>query len=135
MSKRYGHAFEAQFVADALLNDLDVAKPEGDFLPYDLLVTNNGGQTFQRVQVKGTTKAQVDRPNTTRFKIQAVRSPGLIISATEVDVLAVYCAPVRAWYHIPATKLKARSIALTPTRASRSQYEVWKDAWNVYHAK
>jgi len=133
VSKRDGHAYEAQFIADALQRGLDIAQPEGDYLPYDLLCTSNG-KRFKRVQVKGTAYIVKGKPNPT-FKVLAARGfkTKTIISVDEVDVLAVWVAPAATWYHIPTENLKARSIYLAPTRDSKNQYEVWKNAWNVYH--
>ena len=136
MSKRHGHAYEAQFIADALTRGLDVAKPEGDFLPYDLLVTNDGGKRWLRVQVKGTAHVQAGKPLPT-YKVLAARGykSKTPIESGDVDVLAAWVAPALVWYHVPIKNVKARSIYLAPTRESRNQYEIWRDAWNVYHVK
>ncbi len=134
MSKRDGACYEARFVADALANGLDISRPEGDFLPYDLIVTKDG-TTFFRVQIKGTNYLQPKKSET--YKVQACSGfkKKFALDPKKVDVLAAYVAPAGAWYHVPIGNVKAPSMYLSPTRPSKGQYEVWKDAWNVYHAK
>ena len=51
--KREGTSHEARFKSEALKRGLDVLVPEGDYLPYDVMVVNGEG-TKIRVQVKGT---------------------------------------------------------------------------------
>jgi hypothetical protein len=138
--KRAGSAYEAQFTADALIRGLNVLTPYGDFLAYDLLVENQHGRLI-RVQVKGTAVKQRDKVNT--YRIGAGRSSDRVktgrtktkLSTDDADILAAYVAPAKTWYHIPVEHLSSITVHLRPTEKSAAQYEIWKEAWNVYHAK
>lgn len=138
--KRAGAAYEAQFTADALSRGLNVLQPFGDFLPYDLLVENQHGR-LTRVQVKGTTYKQRGKINTYRISAgkegvkTKKRRVKVKLTTADADVLAVYTAPDKIWYHIPLEYLSSISVHLRPTEKSSAQYEVWKEAWNVYQTK
>jgi len=135
-TKREGASYEALFTSEALSRGLNVLQPFGDFLPYDLLVENQHGQLI-RVQVKGTTYKQKGKKNT--YHMTVGKSAGykskVKLSKEDADVLAAYAAPDKTWYHIPLEHLKSITVHLRPTEKSSAQYEVWKEAWNVYQTK
>ena len=131
-TKRRGSQYEAAFVVQALKRGLDILEPVGDYMPYDLMVQNADGR-IQRVQVKGTSSPIKGKPG---YKIIAAsgNTTKLPLNPDEVDVLAAYVEPCDVWYLIPLRKLDGGvSVYLNPKTKVNGRYEVWKDAWNVFH--
>ena len=131
-TKRRGSQYEAAFVTQALKRGLDILEPYGDYMPYDLMV-QNVDKRIQRVQVKGTSSQIKNKPG---YKViaasgNATKTP---INPEEVDVLAAYVEPEDVWYLIPVVKLTGNvSVYLNPNSKVNGRYEVWKEAWNVFH--
>ena len=131
-TKRRGSQYEAAFVTQALKRGLDILEPYGDYMPYDLMV-QNVDKRIQRVQVKGTSSQIKNKPG---YKViaasgNATKTP---INPDEVDVLAAYVEPEDVWYLIPVVKLTGNvSVYLNPNSKVNGRYEVWKEAWNVFH--
>ena len=136
VAKRKGATYEALFTSEALSRGLNVLQVVGDYLPYDLVVENQHGVLI-KVQVKGTSYKQKGKNNT--YHMTAGRSDGVKtkrkLSKEDADVLAAYAALDKTWYHIPLEHLKGITVHLRPTEKSSAQYEVWKEAWNVYQTK
>ena len=131
-TKRRGSQYEALFVAQALKRGLDILEPYGDYMPYDVMVQNADGR-IQRVQVKGTGARIKGKPG---FKIIAAsgNTTKAPINPGEVDVLAAYVEPEDVWYLIPVVKLTGNvSVYLNPHSKVNGKYEVWQEAWNVFH--
>jgi hypothetical protein len=131
-TKRRGSQYEAAFVVQALKRGLDILEPVGDYMPYDLMVQNADGR-IQRVQVKGTSSPLKGKPG---YKIIAAsgNATKLPLNPDEVDVLAAYVEPCDVWYLIPLRKIDGGiSVYLNPATKVTAKYEVWKEAWNVFH--
>ena len=130
-TKRRGSQYEAAFVTQALKRGLDILEPYGDYMP-DLMV-QNVDKRIQRVQVKGTSSQIKNKPG---YKViaasgNATKTP---INPEDVDVLAAYVEPEDCWYLIPVVKLTGNvSVYLNPNSKVNGRYEVWKEAWNVFH--
>lgn len=134
LMKHQGSIYEAQFIAAAMSSGLHVLSPLGDYLPYDVIVSPNH-KTFHRVQVKGTAFLQKHKKLT--YKVVArhvVRGVTKTLTPDATDFLAVLIAPVNVWYHIPAENVASITLSFRPqVENTTSQYEIWKEAWNVYH--
>ena len=131
-TKRRGSQYEAAFVTQALKRGLDILEPVGDYMIYDLMVSNSAGR-IQRVQVKGTSSQIKSKPG---YKIVAASGnlKKVPLNPDDVDVLAVYVEPCDVWYLIPVRKLDGGvSVYLNPATKVNAKYEVWKEAWNVFH--
>ena len=131
-TKRRGSQYEAAFVTQALKRGLDILEPVGDYMIYDLMVSNSAGR-IQRVQVKGTSSQIKSKPG---YKIVAASGnlKKVPLNPDEVDVLAAYVEPCDVWYLIPVRKLDGGvSVYLNPATKVNAKYEVWKEAWNVFH--
>ena len=131
-TKRRGSQYEAAFVTQALKRGLDILEPVGDYMIYDLMVSNSAGR-IQRVQVKGTSSQIKNKPG---YKVIAASGnlKKVPLNPDEVDVLAVYVEPCDVWYLIPVRKLDGGvSVYLNPATKVNAKYEVWKEAWNVFH--
>ena len=131
--KKQGASYEARFTAEALAKGFDVMEPAGDYLTYDRIVVNGSGETF-RVQVKGTTYLQKGKQS---YKVLAATGKGGVpkikLTTSDADVLAVYVEPPDAWYFIPVSKIRSKSVYLSPNDLkSVGYYETWRDAWNVF---
>ena len=131
-TKRRGSQYEAAFVTQALKRGLDILEPVGDYMIYDLMVSNSAGR-IQRVQVKGTSSQIKNKPG---YKVIAASGnlKKVPLNPDDVDVLAVYVEPCDVWYLIPVRKLDGGvSVYLNPATKVNATYEVWKEAWNVFH--
>jgi hypothetical protein len=131
-TKRRGSQYEAAFVTQALKRGLDILEPVGDYMIYDLMVSNSAGR-IQRVQVKGTSSRIKSKPG---YKVIAASGnlKKVPLNPDEVDVLAAYVEPCDVWYLIPVRKLDGGiSVYLNPATKVNAKYEVWKEAWNVFH--
>ena len=131
-TKRRGSQYEAAFVTQSLKRGLDILEPYGDYMPYDLMV-QNVDKRIQRVQVKGTSSRIKGKPG---YKVIAAHgnTTKVPLSPDEVDVLAAYIEPEDCWYLIPIRKIDGGvSVYLNPNSKLNGRYEVWKEAWNVFH--
>ena len=131
-TKRRGSQYEAAFVTQALKRGLDILEPVGDYMIYDLMVSNSAGR-IQRVQVKGTSSQIKSKPG---YKIVAARGnlKKVPLNPAAVAVLAAYVEPCDVWYLIPLRKIDGGiSVYLNPATKVNAKYEVWKEAWNVFH--
>lgn len=130
-----GAAYEARFVSAALKRGLDVSRPSGDYLPYDLLVESMAGGAWRRVQVKGTTHEQKGKSKT--YRITAATGNSRVgknkITLAHCDVLSVYVDPLDLWYHVPIQFVRAATVNVRPVKGSKAQYERWRDAWDVFY--
>mgnify|MGYP000203311744 FL=1 len=130
-TKRRGSQYEAAFVTQALKRGLDILEPVGDYMIYDLMVSNSAGR-IQRVQVKGTSSQIKNKPG---YKVIAASGnlKKVPLNPDEVDVLAVYVEPCDVWYLIPLRKIDGGiSVYLNPATKVNAKYEVWREAWNVF---
>jgi hypothetical protein len=136
MSKSTGSLFEQKFIVEALSRGLHPHQPIGDYLPHDVIVTNNAGRSF-KVQIKGTSNAhrESDRPNY-RWRITAStgRSNSKIpIDCSKVDAIAAYVETLDAWYVIPCLQVTSMAVWLYPNNPkSRGRYEKYRDNWDYF---
>ena len=136
MSKKLGAAYEAQFAADALRKGLDVLEPKGDYLPYDFIV--HGRTDAYKVQVKGTSAFSKGRSYYkivagSRQKVGKTTKAKAKLDPDLADILAAYMAPSQVWYFVPIDKIEAVSMYFSPdNKFSQAQYEIWKEAWNLF---
>ena len=131
-TKRRGSQYEAAFVTQALKRGLDILEPYGDYMPYDVMV-QNVDKRIQRVQVKGTSVRIKGKPG---YKVIAAsgNTTKTPLSPDDVDVLAAYVEPEDVWYLIPLRKIDGGvSVYLNPNSKVNGKYEVWREAWNVFH--
>lgn len=132
MSVRVGAMFENLFASEALRRGLDVAKPEGHHLPFDLIVSNEGKKLF-RVQVKGTSAKQ--QSGYTFATKRGKRRLKRVNYKTEIDVFVGIVERLgdRVFYLIPSSVLSDRtSIRVFPDPKSKAQFEKYRGAWEVF---
>ena len=131
MNKIAGTLYEILFKAEALQRGCHVATPEGDYLPYDLILDN--GKRLHRIQVKGTTakqqsgyKAIVGKGNSKRGKVP--------FAPNSFDFLALLVmeSGSKHWYIIPQSELNGRlSVKVFANPLSKGRYEKFKHGWEL----
>jgi len=136
-TKRKGYIYEQIFFTEALKNGLEVFCPLGDHLPVDCIVVNSAGRKFN-VQIKGSEKSSVsERKNgCARYKFstttgRVVKYP---LDCTKVDVVAIFCADIDAWYLIPCLAIDgALTVAVYPHNPnSKGKHEKYREAWEIF---
>ncbi len=130
--KAHGELEEIRFLLEASSHGLVVAKPWGDSLPYDFLVGRRG--RFYRVQVKSSRYRRYRAYQVITTHRRTARG----YSAHELDFLAAYVVPSKAWYVIPARALRRRrAIYLYPRQrpaVGNGLYEGYREAWQLLRA-
>lgn len=136
--KRDGTIYELQFRIEALKRNLDTFPPDGDYSPIDCIVLNPAGKAF-RVQVKGTAcvlqSDGKDRPiRKGKYRIVSGRSSNKTsYSATEIDVLACYIAPLDEWYLIPMVyAANNQSLAFFTHEGTTSKWQKYRNKWDIF---
>jgi PD-(D/E)XK nuclease superfamily protein len=104
---------------------LVVLHPYGDSLTYDLGIEQSG--RLLRVQVKSTT---FQRGET--YELNLTGPGGRRYKKGDLDMFAVYVAPVDVWYILPFGVMERRgtSLQLTPGRAAE-KYAEYLEAWGL----
>lgn len=123
--KAKGELAEIEFLLKAVSLELVVARPWGDNLPFDFLVGLRG--RFYRVQVKSTSTRHCRGYHLSCFR------PGSRCSyGADIDFIAAFVVPERAWYIIPVHALAGRkTLTLFPGDSSTGQFEPFRDAWHL----
>jgi hypothetical protein len=121
--KQLGGSAELCFMARAADRGLNVSRPHGDSVRYDVGVDQNG--RFLRTQVKSTRYQKAGSFMCNIVRAQKERySPGML------DFFAVYLVPIDLWYIIPFDLVKdIRTIALIPR--SGHKFSQYMEAWNL----
>ena len=121
---------------EALKKGLHPHQPIGDYLPHDVIVTNDAGRCF-KVQVKGTDNlhTQTGRKHS-RWRITASRGAGktkVPLDCSKVDVVAAHVHSLDVWYLIPCLHIKSMAVWLyADNPSSKAQYEIFKEDWNYF---
>src|SRR5207253_6399644 len=125
-TKRMGELAELAFMYRAASEGIGVA---------DFLVQH--GRRLARVQVKScfTTQRGYRRMGFAIIVAKHARKGVTLYSPDEIDSIAAFVAPHRAWYVIPVEALKGRkSIRLYPGGKSKrigAFYEDYREAWQL----
>jgi hypothetical protein len=118
--KRRGEAVEAVFLGKASLLGFVVAKPWGESHRYDLVVDSG---IFLRVQVKCTTCFHRSR------YCLSLKNNGLVYTADDIDLLAVYVIPKDVWYLLPVEMVAGKTALELAPGTPTSKYEPCCEAW------
>ena len=122
--KKRGEWVEMQFMARAAAHGLSVSKPWGDSCRYDFIVEHNG--RFSRVQVKSTSFYR-ERDGW----IARLRRPCGGYSESEIDFVAVYILPRKAWYIVPIGLVAGHAALSVDPRRRRKKFEKYREAWHL----
>jgi len=130
-NKQAGTLYESMFKTEALKRGIAVSAPEGDYLPYDVIVDN--GKRLQRIQVKGTGSKQSSGYKVTIGKGNSL-SQKKARDKDSFDVLAVVVVAngEHFWYLIPESAIGSNitlKVFLNPD--SRGKYEKYKHGWDL----
>ncbi len=124
--KARGELAEIRFLLAAKLNELVVAKPWGDNLPFDFLV--GSGRRFCRVQVKSCSVPQGRGFHLSCFR-PGDRQP---YTARDIDFLAAYVVPEDVWYIVPVRALGGRkTIVLFPRQPDHGLFCRYRESWHL----
>ncbi len=129
--KECGEWVELLFMANAARMGLKVARPHGDSARYDVIVEGNG--KLQRVQVKSTTFNRNGCYECLCFwsRVSGKRESKQY-SEEQIDFVAAYVVPEDAWFLIPASKIRTKTLYLPPgDRAASSKYGRYLEAWDL----
>jgi hypothetical protein len=113
-----GASTEYLFDVEALEHGLMVCKPQWDS-SYDRIVDFNGKLT--RVQIKETSAAYYNR-----FKV-TVDGKYKTKYAGNIDYLAIYIKPKKAWFFIPF-----EDITVTQLNISEESHSQYANKWEVF---
>jgi hypothetical protein len=124
--KQQGDTTELRFM---LLNHelgYTVSKPFGDNAKYDLIVDT--GKELQRVQVKSTRrKEKSSGMDCYNCLVCSGADSKQQYSKEDIDYIAIYVIPEDAWYKIPISEVKGKTVKLYPHRQSqRNTYEKYR---------
>ncbi len=148
--KERGEWVELLFMANAARLGLKVARPHGDSARFDVIV-ECGGRLY-RVQVKSTlfnrkgcyeclcfwsttpgrpTPVRPGEPAPKQWKKREAHQ----YSDEQIDFVAAYVVPEDAWFIIPASEIRTKTLYLPPReRAGRSRYGRFLEAWHLLGA-
>lgn len=132
MSVEKGLAFENLFAFEASRRELNVARPDGNHLPYDFIVSGKSGKMF-RVQVKGTGAKQ--HSGFTFITRRGKNRKKRVDYSTEIDVFVgiVETGGDRIFYIIPSKNLSDKTcIRVFPHPDSRAKFEKFRHAWTIF---
>ena len=123
--KEQGEWAELVFMARVRQLGLVVLHPYGDSLTYDLGIEQRG--RLLRVHVKSTT---FQRGET--YEINLTGPGGRRYKKGDLDMFAVYVAPVDVWYILPFELMEGRGTGLqvTPGRVGE-RYAEYLEAWGL----
>jgi len=127
--RRRGELIELLFAQKATSLGFQVCKPVCDE-SYDFIL--DSGRRLWRVQVKST-----DRLRKGGYLIGAChfhsRSTKQAYTAAEIDILAAYIVPEKAWYIIPIDQFTPQKwLSFYPqNRNSQGRFEPNREAWDL----
>ena len=124
--KQQGDTAELRFM---LLNHelgYTVSKPFGDNAKYDLIVDT--GKELQRVQVKSTRRKETSSGmDCYNCLVCSGADSKQQYSKEDIDYIAIYVILENAWYKIPISEVKGKTVKLYPHRQSqRNTYEKYR---------
>lgn len=129
--KERGEWVELLFMATLARLGSKVARPHGDSARYDVIV--EGGGKLYRVQVKSTTFKRKECWECLCFWSRvSERREAKQYSTEQIDFIAAYVVPEDAWFIIPVSELRTKTLYLpTRERAARSKYGRFLEAWHL----
>ena len=123
-NKKQGAVAEQLFATQALRRGFGVSVPIGDFLPYDLILDNDG--ILFRIQVKSTTYKEYDSYH---FKIGNGRRSKELYSADDLDVFALNVFGSRDFFIVPHQHIGfQKTVRCNPNGVHGMYY----NNWNVF---
>jgi hypothetical protein len=123
-NKKQGAIAEQLFATQAMRRGFGVSLPLGDYLPYDIILDNDG--VLFRIQVKSTTYKEYDSYH---FKIGNGRRSKTLYGAEDVDVFALNVFGSRDFFLIPHHFIGMQKTVRCSTEGKQGQYF---NNWNVF---
>ena len=123
-AKKQGAIAEQMFATQAMRRGFGVSLPLGDYLPYDVILDNDG--ILFRVQVKSTTFKEYEAYH---FKIGNGQKSKELYSADDLDVFALNIFGSRDFFIIPHQHVGMhKSIRCN----MNGKYGDYYNNWNVF---
>lgn len=120
-NKKQGAIAEQLFATQALRRGFGVSVPIGDFLPYDLILDNDG--ILFRIQVKSTTYSEHAAYH---FKIGNGHKSKELYSSEDLDVFALNVFGSRDFFIIPHQHIgMQKTIRCNPNGKHGEYYNNW----------
>lgn len=129
-SSRTGLSAELQLTAEALDRGLAVLSPVGDFLPYDIIISN--GRKHLKVQVKAANIGRLGKRK--RYIFSAQRADRSKYTSAQVDVFALYFKDIRQWAFVPFKYVSGTSIAFYGVDGG-GKYTKFINNWKIFDSK
>ena len=125
-AQRIGAIAESRFITECLERDFEPHTPTTP-MPWDYIVTCPAGDL--KVQVKSTSVK-----NGTAYTCNT--NTGCTMKSHisyDVDVVAIYIAPLKEWWMIPREVVTGMNIKLFPDNTSKSKYKKYQNNWSAYY--
>ena len=125
-NKNSGEVAQSIFYAEVMKRGLTPLVTFGDNLPFDMVVYEEAGGRFVRVQIKSTHGRTRGRLKWTCGLGGKKRGylPG------EVDVFALHDFSSGDWYLVPTAELNGKiSVSVGPKQKALTK---WREAWSVF---
>ena len=132
MTSEKGLIWENLFAFEATRRGLIVARPDGNHLPFDFIISNKSSKMF-RVQIKGTSSPQ--KSGFTFTTRRGAMRKKRVNYKNEIDVFVgiVERDGDRIFYIIPSEFLGDQScIRVFPNPNSRAKFEKFSSAWTIF---
>jgi hypothetical protein len=127
--RRRGELIELLFLEKATSLGFQVAKPVCDE-SYDFIL--DSGRRLWRVQVKSTDRFRKGGYliGACHFATHGTKQP---YTAEEIDILAAYIVPEKAWYIIPISDFTPQMwLSFYPqNKHSQGRFEPYREAWSL----
>lgn len=127
-SQRIGWIAETLFIAECLERDFE-PHPTTTPMPWDFIVHCPSGDL--KVQVKCTTCR-----DKSAFNVNTGTGTSTKVHMSDnIDVVAIYIAPIKEWWMIPRDQILSKTIKLYPNKASQSRFKPYQNNWSIYYNK
>lgn len=131
-NKQKGTAGELLFLYETYRRGLFPSQFAGDPPCFDNIVIHRKTGRPIIVQTR-TTELKGCPKRGSRYQVKATCNNDTVhIRDTNVQILAVYCAPLN-WYFIPVKYINVASVSMYPhVKKSKGRWEKFKDKWGVF---
>jgi hypothetical protein len=123
-AKKQGAIAEQMFATQAMRRGFGVSLPLGDYLPYDVILDNDG--ILFRIQVKSTTFKEYEAYH---FKIGNGQKSKELYSADDLDVFALNIFGSRDFFIIPHQHIGMHKSVRCNINGKYGEYY---NNWNVF---
>lgn len=139
-TNRTGLAAELALASECLERGLTVLTPMGDYLPYDIIISN--GVKHLKVQVKAANahSSSDSGRKYKRYTFKTVRSSKQKYDGADVDVFALYFIDTKTWAFIPFSEVSSSTVFFRENEKGRTvksvnKYSKYLNNWKIFKSK